>query len=132
MVAWDEELVGAIRAGCRICGKITRASRMSDRVGDDHMKPHMLIATAGGGPSIILQSQAQVVPVWPSDVLCFVEGATYPSILRLYEDYCLVVTSTVVTGADEISTRFDDTGCRKRAVAAMRDEVDRYVARVIH
>lgn len=45
--------------------------------------------------------QASAKPIQDGDVVCLLQGASRPTIIRLYEDYCAIIAISVTPTGDE-------------------------------
>ncbi|KAI0509483.1 HET domain protein [Xylaria bambusicola] len=122
---WDEEEVALIRTKGYIVGRVTGHSTgnnigssgktllslstvFSKRLKISKYLPKNYIWTAPGPMFFDYSFKPLPRPLRQGDIICFLEGASEPTIIRMYKDYCELITVALTnTGGGNSTIPFD-------------------------
>jgi hypothetical protein len=125
-----EHQAAVIGAHVCILGRISRIGFFDDRADKQEIEvrsDHFRNSGGSGGSeswSAIWLMQRTAISVEPGDILCLVKGATLPTIVRPYKDYCVIIAITTSPPKN-----FQVTERLQRVLAAvMRSGADEWTA----
>ncbi|KAH7124484.1 HET domain protein [Dactylonectria macrodidyma] len=93
---WDEEEIAVIKSQGCVLGKVS--SVPSDDAWHDRQNVDIVLKNLSGSSmkgSGRWTIHASATSIQEGDVICLLQGAAKPTIIRLYEDYCAIVAITV-------------------------------------
>ncbi|KAK1759303.1 hypothetical protein QBC47DRAFT_337161 [Echria macrotheca] len=95
---WDDDEIAVITSQVYVLGKVS--SVPSDKAWNDSQDLNIILRDMTNR-SERWTLQASAKSVQEGDVVCFLEGASQPTIIRPFEDYCAVITINIAPTTDQ-------------------------------